>query len=78
MHIARGHHVGKEKTAHFAPHDVLFAEAEIPATTAEILVNGPIALESVVIAASTTLLACIYPSWRAARMNVVDALRTNR
>lgn len=48
------------------------------AYTARILVTVPLAAESFGLAALTTLLASIYPAWKAARMVVVDALRTNR
>jgi putative ABC transport system permease protein len=46
--------------------------------TAGILVSWPLAFDAVVLAIATTLLASIYPSWRASRMTVVDALRRNR
>lgn len=45
------------------------------AYTARILVTVPLATESFGLAALTTLLASIYPAWKAARMVVVDALR---
>jgi len=48
------------------------------AYTARILVTAPLALESFGLAALTTLLASVYPAWKAARMIVVDALRKNR
>ncbi len=43
-----------------------------------ILVTWNMGLESFVLAVLTTLLASIYPAWRAARMQIVDALRHNR
>ncbi|GAB3248800.1 ABC transporter permease [Chitinimonas naiadis] len=46
--------------------------------TARILVTGGLASESFVLAVLTTLLASIYPAWKASRMQIVDALRTNR
>lgn len=48
------------------------------AYTARILVTVPLAAESFGLAALTTLLASIYPAWKAAKMVVVDALRVNR
>lgn len=45
---------------------------------AHILVTWPIGLESFAIAVFTTLLASVYPAWRASRMQIVDALRHNR
>ncbi len=47
------------------------------AYTARILVTAQLAAESFGLAALTTLLASVYPAWKAARMVVVDALRTN-
>ena len=44
----------------------------------EILVTPKIAIESFVIAVGTTLIASVYPAWRASRMEIVDALRHNR
>lgn len=46
--------------------------------TAHILVTGSLASQAFVLAVITTLLASIYPSWKASRMQIVDALRTNR
>ena len=48
------------------------------AYTARILVTGSLAIESFSLAALTTLLASVYPAWKAGRMIVVDALRANR
>jgi len=45
---------------------------------AEILVTGKIAVESFALAVVTTLLASVYPAWKASRMQIVDALRHNR
>lgn len=46
--------------------------------TARILVSARLAAESFGLAAFTTLLASVYPAWKAAQMEVVNALRTNR
>jgi putative ABC transport system permease protein len=46
--------------------------------TGGILVTVPIAIEALVLAVATTLLASVYPAWRASRMQIVDALRHNR
>ncbi len=46
--------------------------------TGEILVTWNIALESLALAIGTTLVASIYPAWKASRMEIVDALRHNR
>ncbi len=44
----------------------------------EILVTWEMALESLVLAVGTTLIASLYPAWKASRMQTVDALRHNR
>lgn len=46
--------------------------------TGEILVTWHTVLESLGLAVSTTLLASIYPAWKASRMPIVAALRHNR
>lgn len=46
--------------------------------TGEILVTWNIAVESLALAVGTTLVASIYPAWKASRMEIVDALRHNR
>ncbi len=46
--------------------------------TGEILITMDIVLGSLVLAISTTLIASIYPAWKASRMQIVDALRHNR
>jgi putative ABC transport system permease protein len=46
--------------------------------TASIMVTPKIAGEAVLLAVMTTLLASIYPAWRASRLIIVDALRHNR
>lgn len=48
------------------------------AYTARILVTPALAGESFALAALTTLVASLYPAWKASQMAVVDALRTNR
>lgn len=46
--------------------------------TGEILVTWRIARESLALAVGTTLVASIYPAWRASQMQIVNALRHNR
>lgn len=46
--------------------------------TGQILVSGTLALDAMVLALVTTLLASAMPAWRASRMNIVDALRCNQ
>lgn len=46
--------------------------------TGAVLFTREIALESVVLAVVTTLLASILPAFRASRLNIVDALRYNQ
>jgi putative ABC transport system permease protein len=46
--------------------------------TAAIMITPTIMWEAMLLALSTTLIASIYPSWRASRMVIVDALRHNR
>jgi len=46
--------------------------------TAEILVTWQLALEALALALVTTLLAGVYPAWKASRMEIVNALRHNR
>lgn len=45
---------------------------------AEIMVTPRLALEALGLALGTTLLASLYPAWKAARFAIVDALRFNR
>jgi putative ABC transport system permease protein len=45
---------------------------------ARIIITPEIALDALLLAVSTTLLASVYPAWRASRMIIVDALRHNR
>lgn len=44
----------------------------------EIRVTSALARDAVVLAFGTTLLASIYPAWKASRLVIVDALRRNR
>jgi putative ABC transport system permease protein len=46
--------------------------------TAEILVTWSMAVQGFLLAIVTTLLASIYPAWKASRKIIVDALRHNR
>lgn len=46
--------------------------------TGAVLFTREIAVESVVLAVTTTLLASILPAFRASRLNIVDALRYNQ
>lgn len=46
--------------------------------TAAIIITPRIIWEALLLAVTTTLLASIYPSWRASRLVIVDALRHNR
>jgi putative ABC transport system permease protein len=44
----------------------------------EIRLTAGLVTTAFVIAVSTTIMASIYPAWKASRLNVVDALRHNR
>lgn len=46
--------------------------------TAAIRITPGIVLDALLLAVTTTLLASIYPAWRASRLVIVDALRHNR
>lgn len=46
--------------------------------TGQILLSSPLALDAMILAMVTTLLASVMPAWRASRMNIVDALRCNQ
>lgn len=46
--------------------------------TAEILVNGKMVIDALLLALVTTLLASVLPARKASRMNIVDALRCNQ
>jgi len=45
---------------------------------AGIIVTPSIVFDALLLAVSTTLIASIYPAWRASRLVIVDALRHNR
>lgn len=45
---------------------------------AGIIITPAIILDALLLAISTTLIASIYPAWRASRLVIVDALRHNR
>lgn len=44
----------------------------------QILVTPQLVLDALVLALLTTLVASLMPAWKASRMNIVDALRTNQ
>ena len=46
--------------------------------TGEILISAPLAINAFLLALGTTLLASLYPAWKASRLEIVDALRYNR
>jgi putative ABC transport system permease protein len=46
--------------------------------TGQILVSGALAIDALLLAFVTTLIASVMPAWRASRMNIVDALRCNQ
>ncbi|MCL2345341.1 MAG: ABC transporter permease [Desulfobulbus sp.] len=46
--------------------------------TGQILIAAPLAIEALLLALVTTLIASIMPAWKASRMNIVDALRCNQ
>jgi putative ABC transport system permease protein len=46
--------------------------------TGEILVTSQLAADALALAFATTLLASLYPAWKASRMEIVNALRHNR
>ena len=46
--------------------------------SAEILFTWPLILGAAALALGTTMLASLYPAWKASRLDVVDALRRNR
>ena len=46
--------------------------------TGQILVSGSLAIDALVLALVTTLLASVMPAWKASRMNIVDALRSGQ
>ena len=46
--------------------------------TGEIAISPGLALDAFLLAFTTTLLASVFPAWKASRMNIVDALRHQR
>ncbi len=46
--------------------------------TGAILVTSQIAIEALVLAIAITLIASVFPAWKASRQSIVDALRFNR
>jgi putative ABC transport system permease protein len=46
--------------------------------TGQILVTPGLAVSSASLALVTSVIATLYPSWKASRMAIVDALRHNR
>lgn len=44
----------------------------------EILITPGLAVDAFLLAIATTLLASVYPAWKASRLEIVDALRHNR
>ncbi len=46
--------------------------------TGEILITWALAAKAFALAVGTTLLASLYPAWKASRLEIVDALRHNR
>jgi len=46
--------------------------------TGQIRVTLWLASQALIIAIITSLLASLYPAWKASRLNIVDALRHNR
>jgi putative ABC transport system permease protein len=46
--------------------------------TAQILVTWHLAIGALGLVVLTTVVASIYPAWKASRMVIVDALRYNR
>jgi putative ABC transport system permease protein len=46
--------------------------------TGQILISASLAVDALVLALITTLVASVMPAWKASRMNIVDALRCNQ
>lgn len=46
--------------------------------TGAILITTPLVVDALVLSTITTLLASLMPAWKASRLNIVDALRTNQ
>jgi putative ABC transport system permease protein len=46
--------------------------------TGQILVSSSLAIDALLLALTTTLVASVMPAWKASRMNIVDALRSGQ
>lgn len=46
--------------------------------TGAIMITTPLVVDALVLSTLTTLLASLMPAWKASRLNIVDALRTNQ
>lgn len=46
--------------------------------TGAIMITTPLVVDALVLSTITTLLASLMPAWKASRLNIVDALRTNQ
>jgi putative ABC transport system permease protein len=46
--------------------------------TARILITRDMVLSAAALAVATTIVAALYPAWKASRLVIVDALRRNR
>lgn len=46
--------------------------------TGAIMITAPLVVDALVLSTLTTLLASLMPAWKASRLNIVDALRTNQ
>ena len=46
--------------------------------TGQILVSSKLAIDALLLALTTTLLASVMPAWKASQMNIVDALRSGQ
>ncbi len=46
--------------------------------TGQIMITLPLVIDALVLSTITTLLASLMPAWKASRLNIVDALRTNQ
>lgn len=46
--------------------------------TGEVTISWPLAVEALVFALLTSVMASVYPAWKASRLEIVDALRHNR
>jgi putative ABC transport system permease protein len=46
--------------------------------TGQIIITGALVVDALVLSTVTTLFASLMPAWKASRLNIVDALRTNQ